>query len=127
MSFLSSTVISGDDCDVQMKIQCISRLHVELIVDENSDATLINRSINGTVLNGKILNKNGQSSLKHNDRFTVGDREFRFSKGATVQPKSACFVSAGPNEVTAELSSVLSPFHKARQSIGVALAVSSLN
>jgi pSer/pThr/pTyr-binding forkhead associated (FHA) protein len=127
MSFLSSTVISGDDCDVQMKIQCISRLHVELIVDENSDATLINRSINGTVLNGKILNKNGQSSLKHNDRFTVGNREFRFSKGATVQPKSACFAPAGPDEVTAELSSVLSPFRKARQSIGVALAVSFLN
>ena len=90
-----------------MKIQCVSRLHVELIVDENSDATLINRSINGTVLNGKVLNKNGQSSLKHNDRFTVGNREFRFSKGATVQPKSACFAPAGPDEITAELMPIM--------------------
>jgi len=107
-----------------MKIQCVSRLHVELIVDENGDVTIMNRSVNGTVLNGTLLGKGGTSSLKHNDKFVVGNREFRFSKETKAPHKSSCFAPAGPDEVTAELSSTgFSPFRKARQSIGVALAV----
>jgi hypothetical protein len=111
-----------------VKLQCVSRIHAKLHIDENGSASLENCSVNGTLLNGAVvLTAEGMVSLRHNDRLVVGSREFRFAKAPTFVPKVlSAFAVAGADDATCEFPQVAlqSPRSlKARRYVGVALAV----
>jgi len=124
----SILVYRSEDCEVNVKLQCVSRVHAKLNIDENGSASLENCSVNGTLLNGKVvLAAEGNVKLQHNDRLVVGNREFRFAKAPPFVPKAlAAFAAANEDDPTCVIPLVArqSPrSSKPHHSVDVALAV----
>ena len=82
------------DCDLVLNDsgQHISRQHAELQRNEAGDLVFLDRSTNGTLLNGKELNKGDKVALSDGDRVMIGEYELLFglsyTRDAATQPSN---------------------------------------
>jgi type VI secretion system protein ImpI len=80
------------DCDLVLNDSGlrISRYHAELRRDDAGEMVFVDRSTNGTVVNGKELWKGGKVSLSDGDRVKIGEYELLFclsdTGSAVLQP-----------------------------------------
>lgn len=64
------TIGRGDQAHIQIFSHQISRIHAELVVEENQVTVLDRGSANGTAINGKFISS---GILKHGDRIMLGE------------------------------------------------------
>jgi hypothetical protein len=69
------------ESDICLEDPAISRLHASIVSTEDANYTLIDEgSVNGTKLNGSLLNKYLPYSLQEGDRIQLGQTVLVFSK-----------------------------------------------
>ena len=70
------TLGRGENANIQIISEQISRIHAEIIVDAEESRIVDKGSANGTAVNGRFIST---SSLKHGDKILIGDITLEFS------------------------------------------------
>ena len=84
---MGETVFGRDkDADVRIKINSISRKHMKIIVDENSNMKLIHLSgTNPTLVNCRVVQNS--IDLKDGDQISMGETTFLLKQARISKPK----------------------------------------
>ncbi|KAK9764643.1 antigen identified by monoclonal antibody Ki-67 [Basidiobolus ranarum] len=65
-------------CDVRIYLPQISDVQCKISFEKEGQATLVNFSENGTMINGQSIGKQDRRALKDKDTIAIHDRTFRF-------------------------------------------------
>lgn len=73
----------GEDCDIILNSEKISRAHTQIIKKDNECLLVDCNSLNGTYINDKQLEPQESIKLNNNDIFKVYTVEFKFQEVST--------------------------------------------
>lgn len=77
------TIGRDKNCEIRIKLDCVSRIHSKISIDENGNCVLNHLSkTNPTLINGQSIND--CSSLNDGDKISIGDREFIYQQAGML-------------------------------------------